>query len=1183
VITCTSCAADNEPGRKFCLNCGQPLAVSCSTCGSANTPGAKFCGECGSALGEADAAASPNAAASAGAGSSASPTTERRLVSILFADLVGFTTLSESRDAEDVRALLDTYFETCRAVVDRYGGTVEKFIGDAVMAVWGTPTAQEDDAERAVRAALDLVDAVRRVGVERDMPDLALRAAVHTGEAVVTIGAAGMGMVAGDLVNTASRLQSVAPPGTVLVGEGTQRAAGNAIVFEAAGDQELKGKTSPVPAFRALRVVAQRGGVGRSEGLEPPFVGRDSELQLIKDFYHATARERGPRLVSVMGQAGIGKSRLAWEFLKYIDGVTEVVYWHQGRSPAYGEGISFWALGEMVRMRIGVGEGADEATTRERLGASLDEFVTDADERRSLEDPLLHLLGIGESRTRERGQLFGAWRTFFERIAEAGPVIMVFEDLQWADDGLLDFMEEMLSWSRGRSIYIITLARPELLDRRPTWGAGQRSFTSLSLAPLDDGEMRTMLNGLVPGLPDAVIEQIVRRAEGIPLYAVETVRTLLNDGRIERDGDSFRPAGDLDVLTVPESLHALIAARIDGLPASERTLVQDASVLGLSFGVPALSSITRANPDEIDAMLQHLNRREILVRDDDPRSPERGQYRFVQGLLREVAYATLARDDRRARHLAAARYYEALGDDELSGVLAQHYVDAYEAHPGGPEGAAVAAQARVALRAAAQRALELGSARRAHSYLASALTIAAEPTEELELLAAAFDAAENAGMLDTAVQLGERVTRLAADLGDDATRRRGLARLGNVLLEGQHERAFGLLEEAMAEPGLEPKDPGYLELATALAKCEMRRIHPERSVELADRVLPVAAASGNDELTLDLLITRGVAISGLNRILESISILTGALDVARRLGLADAATRAATNLGFVLAPDVPAAAFAVSRAGLEDASRAGIVGAIRYLLGNAVDGAIDVGEWDWALEALSEREALLIEPAERLWFGVYGTVIRELRGEDTGRDAQDLYESSRGIDDHQYRVLGGWALATQNLVRDRHAEQIRLIDELVAVGYNGAEAAAFGARSAIWHADLDTARRMRDAFARAQMGRRNGTFLTTIDAGIAALEGRSADAAGLYREAERAFAELGLPLWLALAKIDRLATDSVLPSERARVADEARQILAGLRAQGVIDRLDAIVSKDPEVIVAPASDASDVAEAQPTV
>ena len=328
---CPACGSENEPGRKFCLSCGNPLSVACPHCGTANTPGARFCGECGNAITDADARAPGAPAPSTGV-----PATERRLVSVLFADLVGFTTLSEARDAEDVRELLSTYFDTCRAIVERYGGTVEKFIGDAVMAVWGTPTAQEDDSERAVRAALELVDAVRRLGTEHATPELALRAAVHTGEAVVTIGAAGMGMVAGDLVNTASRLQSVAQPGTVLVGDGTRRAAADAIVFEPAGVQDLKGKAAPVTAYRAVRVVAQRGGVGRSEGLEPPFVGRESELQLIKDFYHATARDPEPRLVSVVGQAGIGKSRLAWEFLKYIDGVTEVVYWHQGRSPAYG-------------------------------------------------------------------------------------------------------------------------------------------------------------------------------------------------------------------------------------------------------------------------------------------------------------------------------------------------------------------------------------------------------------------------------------------------------------------------------------------------------------------------------------------------------------------------------------------------------------------------------------------------------------------------------------------------------------------------------------------------------------------------------------------------------------------------------------------------------------------------------
>ena len=1151
-MICASCGAENELGRKFCLACGARMAVACPSCGSANTPGARFCGECGDPLSGLDA---PRAAATAAP--AAAPISERRLVSVLFADLVGFTTISEARDAEDVRELLEGYFETCRDVVGRYGGTVEKFIGDAVMAVWGTPVAQEDDAERAVRAALDLTEAVRRLGSERAVPDLALRAAVHTGEAVVTIGAAGMGMVAGDLVNTASRLQSVAPPGSVLVGEGTRRAADNAIVFEEAGEQVLKGKASPVPAFRALRVVAQRGGVGRSGQLEPPFVGREAETQLIKDFYHATARDRGPRLVSVIGQAGIGKSRLAWEFLKYIDGVTEVVYWHQGRSPSYGEGISFWALGEMVRMRIGIGEGADERTTREHLAASLDEFVTDADERRLLEDPLLHLLGIGAGTGHERGQLFVAWRTFFERIADTAPVAMVFEDLQWADEGMLDFIEELVTWSRGHPIYIITLARAELLDRRPTWGAGQRSFTSLSLSPLTDDEMRELLAGLVPGLPAAVLDQIVGRAEGIPLYAVEMVRSLLNDGRIKRDGETFQPVGDLNELAVPESLHALIAARIDALPAAERTLVQDGSVLGLSFATPALKAVARSAPDEIEPMLHHLLQRELLTVDDDPRSPERGQFRFVQGLLREVAYGTLSRDDRRARHLAAARYYEALGDDELSGVLAQHYVDAYESHPDGPEGAAVAAQARVALRGAAQRAADLGSHRLAHGYLESALRVASDPSDELELRVAARQAAGDAGMLDTALAHAERVVELARGLNDDEQRRRGVAALGNLLLEGHHQRALQVLTDAMNEPGLTPNDPGYIQVATILAKAEMRAQHDTRAVELADLALPGAEAAGEKGLVLDLVITRSVSLANLGRSTEAIATLTGALDLARRNSFPDAVSRASTNLGYALATDDPRRAFAVSREGLEDALSTGLVWGIRYLLGNAVDAALEVGEWDWALEQMSDRDFLFAEPAERLWFGTYVAIIKALRGEDVSVEAERLHAESRAFDDPQYRTYGPWSLVVSSFLADDYERVITLVDEVLKNGIAGVDAAFWGARPAIWRGDVATARRMRDAFEIAPPGRRTDALRATMDAGIAAIEGRPADARALYAGTTRAWRELGSTLWLAMTDLDLVITGAMEPEERDRAADEAREILTQLRAQPLLDRLEA--------------------------
>ncbi len=315
-MVCSNCGTENAPGAKFCNQCATRLASGCPSCGTVNAANARFCSECGTPLPA--SAQQPPARPPRRATTAPAPVAERRLVTVLFADLVGFTTLAEGRDAEETRELLSRYFDVARDVIGRYGGTVEKFIGDAVMAVWGAPVAHEDDAERAVRAGLELVDAVRALG-----PSIQARAGVLTGEAVITLGAVGQGMVAGDLVNTASRLQSVAAPGTVLVGEATHRAASAAIVFEEAGDQVLKGKAAPVPAWCALRVVAERGGRRRSDTLEAPFVGRADELRLLKDLFHATSRERRARLVSVVGPAGIGKTRLAWEFLKYVDGLVE--------------------------------------------------------------------------------------------------------------------------------------------------------------------------------------------------------------------------------------------------------------------------------------------------------------------------------------------------------------------------------------------------------------------------------------------------------------------------------------------------------------------------------------------------------------------------------------------------------------------------------------------------------------------------------------------------------------------------------------------------------------------------------------------------------------------------------------------------------------------------------------------
>ena len=446
-------------------------------------------------------------------------------MSVLFADLVGFTPYAAERDAEEVRETLTRYFDLAGDVIGRHGGTVEKFIGDAVMAVWGAPVAHEDDAERAVRAALELLDAVRSL----DQGTQA-RAGVLTGEAAVTMGAVNQGLVAGDLVNTASRGSSrsrrpgpcwwARPPG----GRHRARSPSSPRASWSCGGRTPR---SP-PGAPSASWRGAVGGTGARRSRPPSPAGTRSSASS-----RTCTRPPGgsaARLVSVIGHAGIGKTRLARELTKYLDGLADPAWCHAGRTPTYGDGITFWALGEMVRGRAGLAEGDDEPTTRAKIAETVRTHVGDPGEAAWIEPALLALLGVETGIGSD--ELFAAWRTFFERLAETAPVVMVFEDLQHADPGLLDFIDHVMEWSRGVPIMIITLARPELLDRRPDWGAGLRSFAWIHLEPLAASEMKRLLTGLVPGLPDKAAAAIVARADGVPLYAVETVRMLLAQGRL---------------------------------------------------------------------------------------------------------------------------------------------------------------------------------------------------------------------------------------------------------------------------------------------------------------------------------------------------------------------------------------------------------------------------------------------------------------------------------------------------------------------------------------------------------------------------------------------------------------------------------------------------------------------------
>ncbi|MDH5372790.1 MAG: AAA family ATPase, partial [Acidimicrobiia bacterium] len=497
-MTCRACGAENREDRKFCRECGNSLDVPCPNCGAANDPGDKFCGTCGHQLAETSSVPTPEARPDAGTSA------EKRFVSVLFADLVGYTTYTEQRDSEDVRDMLTVYFERSREIVERFGGTIDKFIGDAVMGVWGATSGREDDAERAVRAALELVDMVSALSAELDQPELILRAGVNSGAAVVGPGGNKEGMVVGDLVNTAARLQSIAEPGAVFVGDTTHSVTNRAIQYESMGSREVKGKEEPVSAWKALRIGGMMGGKAEGELRHPPFVGRDREMRLLKDQLSAVESEQRARLVSIVGEGGIGKTRLAEEFKNHLDGFTDDVYWHQGRSPSYGDGVAFWALGEMVRRRAGIVEGEDPARARTRLRTCVAEFVTSEEDRRWIEPRLEGLLGLAEMPPGGRAELFSALRSFFLNISTRGTTVLVFEDLHWADAGLIDFIAELVERSTRSPLLVITLARPDLLDGVPTWGAQHRSSMAVRLAPLTDADMRRMVGEYLPGIDNDV-------------------------------------------------------------------------------------------------------------------------------------------------------------------------------------------------------------------------------------------------------------------------------------------------------------------------------------------------------------------------------------------------------------------------------------------------------------------------------------------------------------------------------------------------------------------------------------------------------------------------------------------------------------------------------------------------------
>ena len=1044
MLTCGACGAANPAGSRFCAACGTPLGLTCPSCGSPVEEGQRFCRRCGAALDAGVPAAGPSRGVAVGPDASAAgatepeqppepatllPVAERRVCSVLFVDLVGFTPLAESRDPEEVRELLTSYFDSTRTVIARYGGLVEKFIGDAVVAVWGAPTATEADAERAVRAGLDVLAAVAELGEQVSMPELRARAGIVTGETAVTIGATGQGLLAGDTVNTAARVQSVAEPGRLWVDEATYRLARAAIGFADEGHHSLKGKTGTTRLWAATRVLSGIGGIQRVDGLEAPMVGRDPELRAVRELFHSAVDRRRPRLVVVSGPAGVGKSRLGWEFEKYTDGLAAEVFWHRGRCLSYGDGVAFWALAEIVRQRLDIAEDDPREVAAAKAADALAGWFEDEGTRSYVALRLGRLLGAptpddkGEPLAQD--ELFAGWRVFFERLAAIRPVVILIEDAEHADPGLLDFLDHLVDWARDVPVFVLVLARPELEQLHPGWGTG-RNRSTLTLDPLHVDAMDTLVDALVPGMPERARRAIVAQSQGLPLFAVETVRALVDRDVVVPQEGVYRLVGDIGRLTVPDSLHALLAARLDGLDPGLREVVADASVLGSTFAPEAVVAVSARPDDQVRHDVQELLRREVLAVSADPLSPQRGSYRFAQDLLRQVAYDTMSRRDRKRRHLAAADYLCTQWCDEgeqVADVVARHLLDAVAAVPTDPDVDELRGDAVRWLVRAADRALSQGAPRTAATSFVTAVELlepGASAPDELEevagLLQRAAEARLAASDRDECVALVDRAVALYTAAGEarcaaavQVVAARALQWDGRFT--EANERIDTALDVLSAEPG--PDTVRALSMRAALVAFGTEG----EAVRLAEEALVLGQELDVDRGQLaELFIGRGIAAHMANRSAEAVSDLEHAVHLAELGGYSSIQARGLLNLSNVYGDIDFAESVRTAQLGCDVARRVGEPEVLAYCVGNMVMAQLFLGDWEGA--ARTVRTALEDDGLGSDMMLANAAMVAALRGE--ADEAERLAElpKMRRSEDAQDLGLALMIDATVAVARD---------------------------------------------------------------------------------------------------------------------------------------------------------------------
>ena len=1065
----------------------------CASCGKTNPDGFTFCGYCAAALGQ-----------------ETDVVEERKVVSVLFCDLVGFTAASERSDPEDVRARLRPYHTRLRQVVERYGGTVEKFAGDAIMAAFGAPVAHEDDAERSVRAALGILEALEALNEAEPNLDLKVRVGINTGEAVVAVGAQaerGESLVTGDVVNTAARIEAVAPVNGVAVSESTYRATSHVFDYAPLEPVAVKGKEKPLDLWRA-NAVRIRFGTDFHEHATP-FVGRELEKPLLVGICERAIQRRAVQLVTIVGEPGVGKSRMVAELAAYLDAKPDIVRWRQGRCLPYGEGITFWALGEIVKREAAILESDPSEVALAKLDAALS---PDEADRQWLLQRLGALVGVETSAAAERRESFTAWRRYLESLAASRETVLVFEDLHWADEALLAFLEYLAEWADDVPLLILCTARPELYERHGGWGAGQRNAHTINLSPLSDEETSQLVSSLMNAstLAPHLQREILERAGGNPLYAEEFVRLLSDHGPV------------VEELALPETVQALIAARLDTLPSERKSLLQDAAVIGKVFWTGAVAAMGGGLTDAAAELALHELARKELVRPARTSSMEgESEYSFWHVLVRDVAYGQIPRSERARRHRAAARWIERKGGErveDLAEVLAHHYLEALElAEAAGDASQAqeLAVPARRFLALAGERAVGLDTAQ-AEARLARALELMPEDDpERLELVTRWADAAFQAFHLDDAKSMLDDALR-AVDSTDRAEwvaralQLRSLIaqRLGEGTQVDLARRAVALLEQG-------PPNAGLVAAYEQLANVQMVAGAYDEAVAAADRARALA-----DELDLPeparALGYRGMARAYLGDP-EGLGEMERALAFLVERGAGRDAAILQNNLAITRYPhEGPARSLATIAAAVDFCEQRGLTESAAQLEANRPGLLVELGDVEAALLEASRLITIYEDSGDvfaLIEVRAADLACRLARGEPAfEQEAKWLVETARTIDTTEISVIALSAAAVASSAVDR-VDDVRLaLRRLEEVA--GARATPYYARALpgvlrvlLAVDDSELARSLAsDLLARNPLEEH---ARCTVEAQLAEHEGELRAAASGYRDAASRWQEFG--------------------------------------------------------------------------